>query len=141
MLSPIELRAQAASGQASLRSPNAPPNGRSSSVIGPPLGRTSPCGTLEKVGQGGRQASSAGTVAPDDGRPATALAGEPGPPSGPTGGGHNGGDMDRDVERDPDRDRDPTTMRIADLVFAVAVVATFVCYFVKSRYFVLNGDD
>ena len=32
-------------------------------------------------------------------------------------------------------------MRIADAVFAVAVTATFVCYFVKSRGIVLNGDD
>jgi len=32
-------------------------------------------------------------------------------------------------------------MRVADVVFAVVVVATFVCYYVKSRYVVLNGDD
>jgi hypothetical protein len=32
-------------------------------------------------------------------------------------------------------------MRIADVVFAVAVAVTFVCYFIKSRGVVLNGDD
>jgi hypothetical protein len=32
-------------------------------------------------------------------------------------------------------------MRIADAVFAVAVAVTLVCYFVKSRSVVLNGDD
>jgi hypothetical protein len=32
-------------------------------------------------------------------------------------------------------------MRIADVVFAAAVVVTFVCYFVKTRNVVLNGDD
>jgi len=44
------------------------------------------------------------------------------------------GELDR---TSPDR----TAMRIADAVFAVAVVATFVCYFVKSRGIILNGDD
>jgi hypothetical protein len=34
-----------------------------------------------------------------------------------------------------------TAMRIADAVFAVAVAVTLVCYFVKSRSVVLNGDD
>ena len=37
--------------------------------------------------------------------------------------------------------RGDTAMRIADAVFAVAVTATFVCYFVKSRGVVLNSDD
>jgi hypothetical protein len=34
-----------------------------------------------------------------------------------------------------------TATRIADAVFALAVAATFVCYFVKTRYVVLHSDD
>lgn len=83
------------------------------------------------MGRGGIRLSSTGTVAPDDGGPATAVEGQSTPPSGPNGGG----DAD---QQSPDRDQ---AAMLADVVFAVAVVATFVCYFVKSRYVVLNGDD
>src|SRR3954452_4017075 len=84
------------------------------------------------VGQGGIEGSSTGTVAPDAGGSAAAVATHDAPPPGPNG------------KVDPqghEADADRAAMRVADVVFAVVAVATFVFYFVKSRGVVLNGDD
>jgi hypothetical protein len=82
----------------------------------------------ELMADHGKQQSSVGMVAQGAG-PAIATRTEQLPP----------GPSPKETLDGTGRDR--TAMRIADVVFAVAVAATFVLYFVKSRGVVLNGDD
>jgi hypothetical protein len=49
--------------------------------------------------------------------------------------------VERDTAPAPAPKPDRRAMHIADVVFGLAVAVTFVCYFVKSRNVVVNGDD